>query len=371
MNFDFSEEQKLLQKTVRDYLTERSPLQVNRNVLEADGVHYDAELWKGAAEMGWLGAAIPEQHGGAGFGHLELVLIAEELGRSLAPIPFGSSVYLASEAILLAGKSEQQAKYLPGLASGERIGTFALVESPGQPDPAKIATRFEGGKLNGTKIAVADGSAATLAIVLARTGQSLSLAIVELDGRGVERTASPSIDPTRSVAEIRFSDAPAELLGGEGEGEALTERLLDRAAVLLAFEQLGGAERAFEMTREQTMSRYAFGRPIASFQALKHRMADLYVAVELSRSNCYYGAWALENDADELGLAACNARVGACQAGELSSQEMIQLYGGVGYTWEYDCHLFYRRAKHLAVVLGASSYWREKLIQRLIARQMD
>jgi alkylation response protein AidB-like acyl-CoA dehydrogenase len=368
MNFDFSEDQRLLQKTVRDYLEERSPLQVNRNVLESDDVHYDAELWKGAAEMGWLGAAIPEEHGGAGFGYLELVLIAEEVGRALAPIPFGSSVYLATEAILLGGKPEQQAKYLPALAAGERIGTFASLEQPGELVESRIATTFERGKLSGTKIAVPDGNAATFAVVLAKEGDALSLALVDLEGPGVERRAVRSIDPTRAAAEIRFADAPAELLGGPGEGWSLTERVLDRAAVLVSFEQVGGAERAFELTREHALERYAFGRPIASFQALKHRMADMYVTVELARSNGYYGAWALEHDADELGLAACNARVSAIQAGELTSVEMIQIYGGVGFTWEYDCHLFYRRAKHLAVVLGTATEWREKLVRHLVAQ---
>ena len=369
MNFDFSEEQKLLQKTVRDYLEEHAPLQVNRDVLESDTVTHDAGLWAGAAEMGWLGAAAPEELGGAGFGYLELALIAEELGRALAPIPFGSSVYLATEALLLAGKTEQREKYVPGLVSGERIGTLALAEAPGPFDPARTACRLEGGKLSGSKIAVPDGAAATLAVVLAKSGASLSLALVDLDGPGVERRASRSIDPTRVPAELHFSDAPAELLGGLGEGAALVERLLDRAAVLTAFEQVGGAERAFEMTRDQIMGRYAFGRPIASFQAIKHRMADQYAALELARSNAYYGAWALENDAEELGTAACSARVSASIAGELVSQEMVQFYGGVGYTWEYDCHLFYRRAKHLSVVLGTAADWREKLIQRLLAQQ--
>ncbi len=367
MNFDFSEDQRLLQKTIRDYLTERAPLQANRNVLESRDVHYDAELWKGAAEMGWLGATIPEEYGGAGFGYLELVLIAEEVGRALAPIPFGSSVYLATEAILLAGKPEQQAKYLPGLAGGEKIGTFATIERPGELSPDRITTTFERGRLNGTKFAVPDGNAATIAVVLAKSGDALSLALVDLAGEGVTRTALRSLDPTRSAAEITFSEAPAELLGGEGEGWSLTDRVLDRAAVPCAFEQVGGAERAFEMTREHTTSRYAFGRPVSSFQALKHRMADMYVAIELARSNGYYGAWALENDADDLGIAACSARVSATEAGELTSQEMVQMYGGVGFTWEYDCHLFYRRAKHLAVVLGNANHWRDRLVRHLVA----
>jgi alkylation response protein AidB-like acyl-CoA dehydrogenase len=367
MNFDFSEDQRLLQKAARDFLEDRSPLPVNRKVLES-GSHFDPELWKGVAEMGWLGAVVPEEYGGAGFGHLELVLIAEEIGRALAPVPFGSSVYLATEALLLAGTPEQRKSYLPRLAGGDLIGTLALADSLGDPAPNSIQTRLEGTRLNGTKVAVPDGNAAGLAVVVAQDDNGPLLALTDLNGTGVERTAVDSIDPTRSCANITFRDAPAERLGEAGQGWALLETLLDRAAVLLAFEQVGAADRAFEITREYTMGRYAFGRPVGSFQSLKHRMADIYAALELARSNSYYGAWALSEESDELGLAACSARVSATEAFELSSREMIQMHGGVGFTWEYDCHMFYRRSKQQAVTLGSPSHWRERLIQLLVAR---
>ena len=368
MNLDFSEDQKLLQKTARDFLAEHSPLSVDREVLEK-GSHWNAGLWKAAAEMGWQGAAIPEEFGGAGFGYLELVLIAEELGRALAPIPFGSSVYLATEAILLAGKDQQRKKWLPLLANGAAVGTLALAEAPGFPSQASLKTTFAAGKLSGKKIAVPDGNVATFAVVAARSGAGVSLAIVDLAGPGVTRTATESIDPTRASAEVTFKDAPAELLGDDGRGWELLERVLDRAAVLQAFEQLGGAERAFEITRDFTLGRYAFGRPIASFQALKHRMADLYVAIELAKSNCFWAAWALSENNPELAIAAPAARVSATEAFDLAAVEMVQMHGGVGFTWEYDCHLFYRRAKHQAVALGSPAHWREKLVQRLIAKQ--
>ncbi|MBW2279591.1 MAG: acyl-CoA/acyl-ACP dehydrogenase [Deltaproteobacteria bacterium] len=368
MNFDFSEEQKLLKKTVQDFLTEQAPLAVNRAVLESDAV-YDEGLWKSAAEMGWLGAAIPEEYGGAGFGYLELVLIAEEVGRALVPIPFGTSVGLATEAILAAGKPEQKEKYLTGLAAGDRIGTLAIAEGPGPVKLEDVTTTFENGALNGTKIAVPDGGAADTAVVLANTGGATSLVIVDLGADGVTRTVQRSIDPTRTVATLEFKGAAGELLGGQGEGAALTQRVLDRAAILTAWEQLGGAQRAFDITQEFTTGRYAFGRPISSFQAIRHRLADQYVDLELARSNCYYGAWALETNADELPIAACNARISATHIGELTSVEMVQMHGGVGYTWEYDCHMFYRRAKHLGLVLGSADEWRERLIQHLIAKQ--
>ncbi|MEE8580142.1 MAG: acyl-CoA dehydrogenase family protein [Myxococcota bacterium] len=367
MNFDFSEDQKLLQQTAKDYLQEHSPLSVCREVLESD-TPYSKALWKGAAELGWLGSVIPEEYGGAGFGHLELAVIAEEVGRALAPIPFASSVYLATEALLLAGSEEQKQRYLPKLASGEAIGTLALAEKSGQNSTEHLETTFEGGVLKGAKLPVVDGDIANFAVVAARGGDGTALALVDLAESGVSRQAVQSIDPSRSLAKLKFDGTAAEALGEPGQGEELVQQILDRAAVLTAFEQLGGASRAFEMTREFTLGRYAFGRPIASFQAIKHRLADLWCEIELARSNCYYGAWALSNDDPELGIAACLARVSATTAFDLASVEMIQLHGGVGYTWEYDCHLFYRRAKLLSAMLGNASSWRDKLIARIEAK---
>ena len=212
MNFDFSDEQKLLQKTARDFLQEHSPLVVCRRVLESDDELYAEDLWSGAAEMGWQGAAIPEEFGGAGFGYLELVLIAEEMGRALAPIPFGSSVYLATEAILAAGGDEQKKRCLPELASGRWIGALALAERPGRPDPARIETRLEGGRLTGTKRAVPDAAAANRAVVLAAAPEGPALALVDLDGEGVSREVLASLDPSRPGATLRFDAAPAEPL---------------------------------------------------------------------------------------------------------------------------------------------------------------
>ncbi|MCH2170836.1 acyl-CoA/acyl-ACP dehydrogenase [Myxococcota bacterium] len=366
MNFDFSEDQKLLQQTARDYLAEHSSLDLMREVLESDATYSDT-LWKRTAEMGWLGATIPEEHGGAGFGPLELALLAHEVGRALSPIPFSSSVYLATEALMLAGTPEQCARYLPRLASGELIGTFALSERPGRASTSHLETQFNGNQLTGTKFPVSDGQIAGLAIIVAREGESTSLVMVELDAPGVTCESLESLDPSRGLARLSFANAPAERLGEAGTGTRLADSLLDRAATLMAFEQIGGAERALEITREYCLDRYAFGRPIASFQALKHRLADLYVAIELARSNAYYAAWALDTGNAELGTAACAARAAASDAFELAGREIIQMHGGVGFTWEYDCHLFYRRAKLLSVALGSADLWREKLIQRLAA----
>ena len=367
MNLEFSEDQKFVQQTARDFLTRNAGLDLCRKVLETPQVSHDAGLWKGVAEMGWLGAVVPEDHGGAGLGHLELVLIAEEVGRALAPIPFSSSVALATEAILQFGSEVQRKRWLPRLASGELVGTFALAEGCGELETASVATRLADGKLDGEKLPVLDGEAAGLAVVVARDARGPVLAVADLATSGVTRTGIESFDPSRSLARITFRGAPAEPLAG-GSGADAVERLLDRAAVVIGFEQLGGAQRAFDLTREFALGRYAFGRPIASFQAIKHRLADLYAKLEIARSNGYYAAWALSSGSDELPLAACSFRAAASDAFERCAEEMIQIHGGVGFTWEYDCHLFYRRARWLSAALGTPNAWREKLIQRLEAR---
>src|SRR5215470_12185229 len=367
MNLEFSEDQKFVQKTARDYLAQHAGLDVCRRVLESPAQGYDRALWKGVAEMGWLGTAVPEAYGGAGLGYLELVLIAEEVGRALAPIPFAPSVALATEALLHFGSEEQRRRHLPRLASGECIGAFAAAEGGTDAAPDAPRTRFEAGRLHGEKLPVLDGESADLCVV-ARGAAGPTLFLVDLHGPGVSRAPLASFDPSRPQARITFDGAAAEALG-PADGAAAIRALLDRAAVMAGFEQLGGATRALELTREYALGRYAFGRPIASFQALKHRLADLYAAIELARSNGYYAAWALSSGSDELELAACTFRAAASDAFELATREMIQIHGGVGFTWEYDCHLFYRRAKLASAWLGTPSAWREKLIQRLEARE--
>lgn len=361
MNFEFSDEQNLLREQALGFLQEHCPMSAVRAVLDGDAV-YDAELWTRIAELGWTATAIPEQHGGLGLSYLELSVIAEELGRAVAPVPFSSSVYLATEAILMAGSDAQKDRWLPKLATGEIIGTFALGEGPGQPSPQRLATVARNGKLTGSKIPVVDGDIADIAVVVAKTdaGDGASLHLVEL--AGVERTPVATLDPTRSHARLVLDNTPAEPLGADGEGWSLTQRLLDRAAVLFAWEQVGGANAALEMAKDYAMERYAFGRPIASYQAIKHKLAHAYVKNTLARSNGYYGAWALDSDDAELPLAAATARVSATQAYYYASKENIQTHGGMGFTWEFDCQFHYRRAKLLSVNIGSEPSWQDKLI---------
>ncbi|MBS4003020.1 MAG: acyl-CoA/acyl-ACP dehydrogenase [Afipia sp.] len=369
MNFEFSDDQKQLRDQARRYLAEHSPPKAVRAVLEGKAP-YDKALWKGLAEMGFLGVAIPEEFGGAGAGHLELCVIAEEMGRALAPVPFSSTIYLAAEAIMLAGNAEQKAKWLPKIASGEAIGTLALFEGVGNPSHKAIKVSASQGALSGTKTPVADGAIADFAIVAARTGSTgretdIGLFIVDLNGEGVTRKALANLDQAHGQAAITFDRAKAEPLGAANEGWSILTRVLDRAAVLMAFEQVGGADRALEMGRDYALDRIAFGRQIGSFQAVKHILADMYVSATLARSNCYYGAWALSTDAAELPEAAATARISATQAFQHCSKNNIQVHGGMGFTWEFDCHLYYRRANVLALSLGSATYWENQLIDRL------
>src|SRR5919206_292796 len=309
MNFDFSDDQKQMRDAARKFLSEQCPPKAVRAVLDGKA-KYDKELWKGLAEMGFLGVAIPEKFGG---------------------------------------------------------------EGAGNPSPKAIKCAASGGTLNGAKKPVPDGAIADFAVVAARTGSTgrdsdISLFLVDLKAGGVEVKELTNVDPTRGQAELTFKNCKAEPLGAAGEGWGVITQVLDRAAVLLAFEQVGGADRALEMGRDYALDRIAFGRPIGSFQAIKHMLADMYVSATLARSNCYYGAWALSTNAGELPEAAAAARISATQAFQHCSKNNIQVHGGMGFTWEFDCHMYYRRANALALGLGSLSYWEDQLIDRMRKR---
>tara|TARA_A100001037_G_scaffold109495_5_gene99745 strand:- start:19964 stop:21064 length:1101 start_codon:yes stop_codon:yes gene_type:complete len=357
MNFEFNEDQNLLREQAQGFLADNCPPAAVRAVLDGDA-EYDADLWQKIVEMGYTATVIPEEFGGLGLSYLELSVIAEELGRVAAPVPFSSSVYLATEAILMAGSQEQKEAWLPKLAAGEAIGTFALSEGHGRATAEELQTSVSDGALTGTKIPVADGGIANVAVVVASNG----LYLVDLDGAGAERESVRTLDFARGHSRIDFNGAPAEALGDPSDGWALTQKLLDRAAVLFAWEQVGGAQASLEMAKEYALGRYAFGRPIASYQAIKHKLADMYVKNTLARSNCYFGAWALDTDAAELPIAAATARVSSTQAFYYASKENIQTHGGMGFTWEFDCQFYYRRAKLLSVNLGSESMWQSRLI---------
>jgi acyl-CoA dehydrogenase len=372
MDFEFSAEQQQLKEQARRYLADKCPTTAVRAILEGSEP-FDRALWQGLGEMGFLGAAIPEEYGGLGLGYLELCVIAEELGRALAPVPVSSSIFLVAEILKAAGSEEQKQRWLPKLASGEVIGTLASVEATGSVRPSNVAMSAKAGALTGAKSPVLDGDIADIAIVLARhapgkDAQGLSLYLVDLNQSGIERTVLDTIDPTRSQAKIAFNSAKAELVGTAGDGWRLYEEALDRAAILTGFEQIGGADKALEMGRDYALQRFAFGRAIGSFQAIKHMLADMYVSATLARSNGYFGAYALSTGSADLPEAAATMRVSSTKAFQHCAKNNIQVHGGMGFTWAMDCHLFYRRSNLLAVSLGGLNEWEDKLIDRLRAK---
>jgi len=372
MDFEFSAEQQQLKEQARRYLADKCPTTAVRAILEGSEP-FDRALWQGLGEMGFLGAAIPEEYGGLGLGYLELCVIAEELGRALAPVPVSSSIFLVAEILKAAGSEEQKQRWLPKLASGELIGTLASVEATGSVRPSNVALSAKGGTLTGAKSPVLDGDIADIAIVLARhapgkDAQGLSLYLVDLNQSGIERTVLDTIDPTRSQAKITFNGAAAELVGAAGDGWRLYEEALDRAAILTGFEQIGGADKALEMGRDYALQRFAFGRAIGSFQAIKHMLADMYVSATLARSNGYFGAYALSTGSADLAEAAATMRVSSTKAFQHCAKNNIQVHGGMGFTWAMDCHLYYRRSNLLAVSLGGLNEWEDKLIDRLRAK---
>jgi alkylation response protein AidB-like acyl-CoA dehydrogenase len=366
MDFEFSDDQNAVGESARRYLEAKCNPDAVRDVMDG-AVSHDGALWRGLIEMGFAGITVPEAYGGLGLGYLHLCAVAEQLGRVLAPVPF-SSVILATEFLLEAGSAAQKQDWLPKLACGQAIGTLALADRPGALSRKAIRLAATGGRLTGEKLAVADGQTADFAIVAGLTeagAGNVSLYLVDLRGDGIVRTATPTIDPSRGHANIRFENALAEPLGQAGSGWPVIERVLDRMAVITAFEQTGGADRALEMARDYALTRMAFGRPIGAFQAIKHMLADMYVAATLARSNAYYGAWALSTNAPELPQAAAAARISATRAFQLCAKNNIQTHGGMGFTWAFDCHLYYRRSALLALNLGAAPYWEDRLIDAL------
>jgi len=363
MNFEFSEEQLFIRDQARNFLSQESTADVVRSVLDGEQP-YHRELWQQIVDLGWTAMAIPEEFGGLGLGYLELCVVAEELGRALTPVPFSSSVYLATEAIKAWGSQAQKLHYLPKLASGELIGTLASSEGLGA---LTIETRVKQGKLHGKKLPVADGDIADFAVVIAADSRgNTGLYLADLTATGTARSTLSSMDPSRSQASLEFDAVAVERLGEDSDGRQALSQLQDKAAVLFAFEQIGGGQAALDMGMAYTRERYAFGRAIASFQAIKHKFADMFVALELARGNAYYGAWALSCDAPDLPLAAATARVCASDAFYQITRENIQVHGGMGFTWEFDCHLYYRRAQLLSSVIGTQPQWKDAVATRLL-----
>jgi alkylation response protein AidB-like acyl-CoA dehydrogenase len=369
MNFAFTDEQEELRKTVRSFLENKSSEEAVREQMETeDG--YDAAVWSQMGEqMGLQGLSIPEEFGGSGYGFVELGIVLEEMGRALLCAPFFSTAVLAANTLLQSGDDAAKSKYLPGIASGETIATLAYVEPSGKWDESGItmeATKSgDGYTLSGTKSFVLDGNSAGLILVAAKTAAGTSLFAVQGDASGLTKTNLSTMDQTRKQAKLDFDNTPAELIGEEGAGWTTLETVLDLAAVALAAEQVGGAQKVLEMAVDYAKVRVQFGRPIGSFQAIKHKCADMLLEVESAKSAAYYGMWCASEMNDELPSTASLAKAYCSEAYFHAAAENIQIHGGIGFTWEHPAHLYFKRAKSSELLFGDPTYHREQLAQRI------
>jgi alkylation response protein AidB-like acyl-CoA dehydrogenase len=374
VNFAFSEEQDQLRDAVRRFLDSKSPSSEVRRLMETtEG--YDPAVWSQMAnELGLQSIHIPEEYGGQGFTFVELAIVLEEMGRVLLCAPYFSSVVLAADAIMNAGTDAQKSELLPGIASGETIATLAFTEPNGRWDASGIEMEASGSgdssTLSGTKMFVIDGHLANLVVVVARTAGSsgedgISFFAVDGDAEGLTRTPLATMDQTRKQARLDFENVAARPIGALGSAWPALSKTLDQAAVGLANEMVGGAQKVLEMSVEYAKVRVQFGRPIGSFQAIKHKCADMLLEVESGKSAAYYAAWAAAEDNEELPVAASLAKAYCSDAYFHAAAENIQIHGGIGFTWEHDAHLYFKRAKSSEILLGDATYHRELLAQRI------
>jgi alkylation response protein AidB-like acyl-CoA dehydrogenase len=374
MNFGFNEEQELLRNTARKFFENECPSETVRRLMETpEGIN--AELWKKLAEQGWLGLIYPEQYDGMALGLVDLVVLMEEMGRAVAPGPYFSTVLLGGLAILEAGGEGQKKEWLPRIAAGDKRVALAWMEPSAQLGPAGVTLtavkRGETFSLSGTKLFVHDAHTADALVVAARTrpgagADGVSLFLLPKGTKGLEVTLLPTMDQTRKLCEVACSDVTVgadALLGAAGAGWAPLSRVLDRATVALCAEMCGGAQKVLDMTVEYAKIRQAFGRPIGSYQGVKHRAADMLVDVENSKSITYYAAWALDENSPEAPLAVSMAKAYVSDAYRRVAAGGIQLHGGIGFTWEHDLHLYFKRAKGSEFTFGDATHHRERVAQ--------
>ncbi|HTF47640.1 MAG TPA: acyl-CoA dehydrogenase family protein [Pseudonocardia sp.] len=367
--FDFSPEHDELRATVRRFLADRSPEAEVRRLMDTDAGYHPA-VWRQLAHLGLTGLLVPERHGGAGSGCVELQIVCEEMGRALLCAPFLSSAVLATSALLHAGDEAARARYLPGLADGSVIGTLAVTEESGSWRAEDVATRAEadgsgGYTLTGQKLFVLDAVAASLLLVLARTERGPSLFAVAPGAPGLAREPMATLDATRKQGRITLDATPATLVGSDGGAAAGLAAALDVAAAALAAEQAGGARRVLEMAVDYAKVREQFGRPIGSYQAIKHKCADMLLEVESATSAAYAAGWAVDARTDEVGVLASLAKAYCSEAYYHCAAENIQVHGGIGFTWEHPAHLYFKRATSTRILLGSPTYHRELLARRL------
>lgn len=368
MNFGFSDEQDLLRAEARKFLDESCPLDEVRNISEdAEGPGYSPKLWAQIAELGWVGLTIPETHGGAGLGWVDWVVVLEEVGRSLFPSPLISTT-LAAHAIAQFGNEPQRENWLPRLADGSAIGTLAILEAGQVPGPDGIALEAtqEGADLvlRGEKVSVSDVAAADVFVVAYRSGDSAGLALVERGAAGLAIEAQSGIDLTKRVGRLSLDGvrvAQGDVLGAADS--AAIGALLDAGALAVTAESIGAAEAALELTTSYAKDRIQFGKPIAQFQGVKHPLAEMYVDIESFKSLVYYAAWCIDEGHEDAPIAAARAKAYASDTFPKIGIDAVGLHGGIGYTWEYDAHLFLKRAKWMRPAFGDAAWHYERVAQ--------
>ena len=375
MDFGFNQEQELLRATARKFFESECPSEfVRARMAEPAGV--TDEFWAKLAEQGWLGLIYPEEYGGAGLGFVDLTVLMEEMGRAVMPGPFFSTVLQGGLAILEAGSPAQKTEWLGKISAGEAKATLAFTEPSARWDAGavSVAAREVGGRftLSGTKLFVPDAHLADVLVVVARTREGkraeegLSLFLVPRTAPGVDVKLLPTMDQTRKLCEVTFADVAVgadAVLGPKDGAWAPLSRVLDRATVALCAEMCGGAQRVLDMTNEYAKIRVAFGKPIGSYQGVKHKAADMLVEVENAKSLTYYAAWAVDENVPEAPLAASMAKAYVSDAFRKAAGAGIQLHGGIGFTWEHDLHLYFKRAKSSEFTFGDGTWHRERVAQ--------
>lgn len=357
MQFGLNESQEFLRDSARKFFAGECPIAEVRRLMETDTA-FDVSLWSKLTEQGYTGIIFPEEFGGVGLGIFELILLMEEAGRALLPGPFFSTVALAGSVLHAVANREQKKKYLTPICRGEARSTVAFLEAEGSWDPADVQLTAVNGKLKGEKLFVPDAAMADWTIVVARNGVFL----VDSKGPGIRIKPMLGLDLTRKLYSVQFDDAPAEKLGETAD----PSRALDIATAALAAETVGGMQRTLDITVEYAKTRKQFGKPIGIFQAVQHQCADMYLETESSRSAVYYAAWALQQHAPDAAAAVSIAKLYTSDASRTVGNRGIQVHGGMGFTWENDLHLYYRRAKASETAFGDATFHRERLARLAI-----
>jgi len=370
MSLAFSDEQEALRRELRRFLADASPPSAVRQLMETD-VGWDRAVWQRMArELGLQGLGVPVEFGGGGFGPVEQVVVLEETGRALLCAPYFATAVLAAGALRASGDEAAQRELLPGIADGTTVATLAVPEEDGAWRTDRLRTRArragDGWVLDGRKSYVIDGASADSVLVVAQTDGGPSLFAVAGAAPGLTRRALQTLDMTRKQAELGFDGVPARLVGVEGAAARVVEQTVTLAIVALAAEQVGGAQRCLEMSVDYAKLRVQFGRPIGSFQAIKHKCADMLLAVESAKSAAYYAAWAAADGSAELPLVASLAKALCSETYVQVAAETIQIHGGIGFTWEHDAHLYFRRARSTEAMLGSPTHHREVAATHLV-----